>query len=39
MLTLWMAARVALELSRDKAALAAGGGWAAFVVVSAIFRF
>jgi len=38
-LTLWMAARLALELSRDKAALAAVGGWVAFIVVSAIFRF
>lgn len=38
-LTLWMAARVALELASEKAALAAVGGWMAFVVVSAIFRF
>lgn len=37
-LTLWMAARVALELSADKAALAAIGGWAAYLVVSVIFR-
>ena len=37
--TLWVAARVALELEREKAALAAIGGWVAFVVVSAIFRF
>ncbi len=38
-LTLWMAARVALELSREKAALAAVGGWVSFIVVSALFRF
>lgn len=38
-LTLWVSARVALELSNDKAALAAIGGWVAFIVVSAIFRF
>jgi len=38
-LTLWVAARVALELSADKAVLAAFGGWLAFLVVSAIFRF
>lgn len=38
-LTLWMAARVALELARDKAALAAVGGWVSFFVVSALFRF
>lgn len=38
-LTLWMAARVALELSVERAALAAIGGWVAFLVVSAIFRF
>ena len=37
-LTLWMAARVSLELSARHAALAAIGGWLAFVVVSAIFR-
>jgi hypothetical protein len=37
--TLWVSARVALELSNDKAALAAIGGWVAFIVVSAIFRF
>ena len=38
-LTLWMAAKVALELTSEKAALAAIGGWVAFVVVSTIFRF
>jgi hypothetical protein len=38
-LTLWMAARVSLELASDKAAMAAIGGWVAFIVVSAIFRF
>lgn len=38
-LTLWMAARVALELNADKAALTALGGWVAYLVVSAIFRF
>ena len=37
--TLWVAARVALELPKGRAALAATGGWAAFVVVSLIFRF
>ena len=36
-LTLWVAARVALELSPEKAAAAAIGGWVAFLVVSAIF--
>jgi hypothetical protein len=38
-LTLWMAAKVALELTSEKAALAAVGGWVAFVIVSTIFRF
>ena len=38
-LTLWMAARVALELSPDKAALAAVGGWAAYFFIQLIFRF
>lgn len=37
--TLWVAARVALELPRSRAAVAAVGGWAAFVVVSLLFRF
>jgi hypothetical protein len=35
--TLWVAARVALELDSGKAAIAAAGGWAGFVVVAAIF--
>lgn len=38
-LTLWMAARMALELKVAPAALAAVGGWVAFFVVSALFRF
>ncbi|MEE9297483.1 MAG: YIP1 family protein [Acidimicrobiia bacterium] len=38
-LTLWMAARVALDLTNEKAAMAAVGGWIAFIVVSSIFRF
>lgn len=38
-LTVWVAARVALELAAEKAALAAVGGWVAFFVVSAVFRF
>lgn len=38
-LTLWVSARVALDLSTEKAALAAIGGWIGFIVVSAIFRF
>jgi hypothetical protein len=37
--TLWVAARVALELPGTRAAVAAVGGWMAFVVVSLIFRF
>ncbi|MEK7251900.1 MAG: hypothetical protein AAB198_01415 [Actinomycetota bacterium] len=37
--TVWMAARVALELPSARAAAAAVGGWAAFVVVSLLFRF
>lgn len=37
-LTLWVAARVALELDADKAALTALGGWVAYLVVSAIFN-
>jgi hypothetical protein len=37
-MTLWVAARVALELESDKAALAALGGWMAYLVVSALFR-
>ena len=35
----WMAAQVALELPPARAAAAAVGGWAAFVVVSLLFRF
>lgn len=35
--TMWVAARVALELDSVKAAMAAAGGWAGFVVVAAIF--
>lgn len=38
-LTLWMAARVSLELDPGRAAQAAVGGWVAFVVVSALFNF
>lgn len=37
-LTLWMAARVSLELEAERAAIAAIGGWAAYLVVSALFR-
>jgi hypothetical protein len=37
--TVWMAARVALELPKGRAALAAVGGWVAFIVVSLLFRF
>lgn len=37
--TLWVAARVSLELEPDRAGLAAVGGWVAYLVVSAIFRF
>jgi len=37
--TVWMAARAALELSKTRAATAAVGGWAAFVVVSLLLRF
>ena len=37
--TVWMAARVALELPPARAAAAAVGGWSAFVVVSLLFRF
>lgn len=38
MATLWMAARVSLELDHSRALVAAVGGWAAFVAVAAIFR-
>lgn len=37
--TVWMAARAALELPAVRAAAAAVGGWAAFVVVSLLLRF
>lgn len=37
-LTIWVAAQVSLELAKDKAAMAAVGGWIAFVVIRAIFR-
>lgn len=37
-LTIWVAAQVALELPREKAALAAIGGWVAYVVIQAVFR-
>ncbi len=37
--TVWVAARVALELPKVQAAAAAVGGWVAFVVVSLLFRF
>ncbi|MBI5158365.1 MAG: YIP1 family protein [Acidimicrobiia bacterium] len=37
--TVWMAARAALDLPKARAAVAAVGGWAAFVVVSLLFRF
>ena len=36
--TLWMAARVALELDRGRALIAAVGGWFAYLVVISIFR-
>jgi len=38
-LCLWVATRVALDLARDKAAVAVVGGWVAWVIVSALFRF
>jgi hypothetical protein len=38
MATLWIAARVALELDPGRGAIAAVGGWAAFVVVATMFR-
>jgi len=37
-LTVWVAARVALELDRVKAAVAAGLGWVSYLVVVAVFR-
>ncbi len=36
---LWMAARISLDLSREKAILAAGGGYVAWLLVRLIFRF
>ncbi len=39
LLTVWMAARIALDLASDKAALAAVGGWVAFSIITWIFRF
>jgi hypothetical protein len=36
--TLWMAARVALELAPGRAAAAAVGGWVGYVIVSLLFR-
>lgn len=38
-LTVWMAARIALELDRPRAAIAALGGWMGLVLVATIFRF
>ena len=37
--TVWVAARAALDLPKARAAAAAVGGWAAFVVVSLLLRF
>jgi len=37
-LTIWMAARVALELDAGRAAIAAMGGWFAYLIVISIFR-
>lgn len=37
-LTVWMAARVALELDGGQAAIAAIGGWFAYLIVLSIFR-
>jgi hypothetical protein len=36
---LWMATRVALDLSPDKAALATGGGYLAWLLVRVLFSF
>ncbi len=36
---LWMAARIALDLSREKAVLAAGGGYLAWLLIRLLFRF
>ena len=37
-LTVWMAARVALELDAGRGAIAAVGGWFAYLIVISIFR-
>lgn len=37
-LTIWVAARVALELNAGRAAIAAVGGWFAYLIVISIFR-
>lgn len=37
-LTIWVAARVALELDAGRAAIAAVGGWFAYLVVISLFR-
>jgi len=37
-LTLWVAARVALELDAGRGAMAAVGGWVAYLIVISIFR-
>lgn len=37
-LTVWVAARAALELDRLKAAIAAGLGWGAYLIIVTIFR-
>ncbi|HLA65885.1 MAG TPA: hypothetical protein VJP05_00140 [Acidimicrobiia bacterium] len=37
-LTVWMAARVALELDAPKAAVAAALGWASYLALTALFR-
>ncbi len=37
-LTVWMAARVALELDPGRAAVAAGLGWAGYLIVLQLFR-
>ena len=36
--TIWVAARVALELDGGRAAIAAIGGWFAYLIVASIFR-
>jgi hypothetical protein len=37
--TMWVAARVALDLEPTRAAIAAVGGWVGFVIIATIFRF